>query len=156
MCGDITRLKKNKSKHLVYTWILTDCWSWLFCLWDSLTMASPGYHLKWILTLIWCDGFCFSFFYHFFSSLFLCVLEWNVNFTNPSSAMPMPSCMLFGFDHAIHYPLHVRIFFFHLFLHFSLLLFISRVWICWGEKSNCITIVKLFWISREHMLMLLY
>lgn len=61
-----------------------------------------------------------------------------MNFKNATSAVVMPSCMLFGFDHAIHYPLHVRKCTFYLFLHFSLLLFILRVWICWGRKENAL------------------
>lgn len=90
------------------------------------------------LDLMWWLLFFFLFFfYHFVSSLFLCVLKWNANFINASSVMPMASCMLFGFDHAIHYPLHVRKYFFWiLFLHFSLLLFVLRMWVWWGGRET--------------------
>lgn len=115
-------------------------------------MASPGYHLKWILTLIWCDGFFFFFFYHLFSSLFLCVLKWNVNFINATSAMAMPSCMLFGFGHAIHYPLHVRKCIFYLFLHFSSFAIYFENAECWGKKPKCVRkkLLWMYWISIEH------
>lgn len=65
-----------------------------------------------------------------------------MNFINASSAMPMPSCMLFGFDHAIHYPLHVRYVKFYLLLHFSLFVIYFESVDLLGGKSNCIEIIE--------------